>query len=256
MADAGKAESDLGGVLERLEQKLQDVENAQSKARIFGRAMAVAVAVVAIAMVALMLKPFIDAYQNPAPYQTALTKELEARLVPMLKEEAELLRADVVPILRKAGEDSRDKYMPEIMFAVQQESKILVENLTLMASDRMTDFQTEFQEEQHRKLLDAFPALKDEDKAADMMERLAKVAENVATRMTDELLTEHFDAIVRMEASFNDLEVPEDIQKMSPGELDEHISALLLELVNLKLNEFNEAKAASADDKPAMAVDS
>ncbi|MDK2972590.1 MAG: hypothetical protein PWP23_2345 [Candidatus Sumerlaeota bacterium] len=239
MAEGSKADNDLGSTLERLEQKLQDVEAAQSKVKVFGRVMTVAVAVVAIGMVYLLLKPFISAYQNPKPYQDAMTKRVETRLVPLLKEEGEKLRADVLPIIKKASEDSREQHLPEIMFAVEQESKILVENLTLHAHERMTSFQTEFEKEQHAKLLEAFPALKDQDNAADMMERLARVGENVADRMTNELLMEHFDALVKMEQSFNELEVPEDIQNMSPAELDEHISALLLELVNIKLNEFN-----------------
>jgi hypothetical protein len=250
MAEPGKTDSDLGAVLERIEQKIQGVESAQAKVKVTGRLVAVAIALVAVFMIILVLKPFYEASKDMTPYTAALNKSLEDRVIPQLKREAEQLGKDLMPILQEAGEKWQTQHLPTVISSIEGEAKLLVENLVVKTNEAMENFLETFSQQQYAKLMEAFPQLQDEELAADMLERLAVVAQNVAERMTDELLTEHFNALVRMEAAFSTLEVPEDIAAMSPGELDEHISALLLELVNLKLNEFQSMPATG--DEPAV----
>ncbi|MBX3730484.1 MAG: hypothetical protein KF858_14995 [Candidatus Sumerlaeia bacterium] len=251
MAEPGKTDSDLGAVLERIEQKMRGVESAQAKVKVTGRMVSVAIALVAVLMVVILLMPFFGAWKDRTPYVDAFNENLHSRLIPLVKSEAEQLGKDLMPILQEAGEKWQTEHLPTVMTSIEVEAKILVENLVLKSNEAMETFLENFSQQQYAKLMEAFPQLRDEDQAADMLERLAIVAQGVAERMTDELLTEHFDALVRMEAAFSTIEVPQDIAAMSPGELDEHISALLLELVNLKLNEF-QGQSAATGDEPAV----
>lgn len=241
MADAGTKETDLGAKLEAIERKMEEVDAAASRAKMTGRIMTVVIAVVAIALVLMLIKPFVDAYNNPEPYKQELQAGLQERIVPRIESEAKIFANDLRPILEDALEKSEQNYLPEVVDTLETQGQLLIEELSVDVNAKMEQFQMEYQMELRDMVYNAFPELQDEENTEEMIERLNVVAQRVIDRITRDLFKQHYEALLALEENFNSIEVPEEMRQMSPEELDEHISTLVFELMNAKINEFNKS---------------
>lgn len=242
-------EGGLADQLERLEKKLDLVEEAARRSRNTARIMTLVIAIVAIAMVWLLVKPLVNIMSHPEPYQEQLARDLNQRFVPQVRAEATTMVNELRPVYQEAFERVRERRGPEVVERVQQETVLLVNNFGTNIQEQMTEFQTEFEAAQLARLKQEFPQLTDEDYAAEIVERVSTAMQRVVERVITELFAEHYDALLRLETSFNGIGVPDDVAAMSPEELEEHISAVLMEYFTLKLDVVRRGGAAPVLDE-------
>lgn len=240
--------------IEILERKLEEAEAEAHRLKVTGRLMTVAVAIVALVMVLILMAPFNNVRKNPTPYVDALTERAQSRLAPEIKRTGEELYETVLPAYEEALKRLMEQRLPDVVGMVENEGREMV---VLLAEDfqvKLADLREEMGARQLERLRARMPGIDDPDR----IERLLLVSEAVADRIVQDLFQEHYDALTRLELAFDRVEVTEEVADMNAVQLEEHVSALVLEYIVYKLNliregRFEEVTPAAVHEEAALA---
>lgn len=241
MAANGSGDADIKQKLERIESKLGQLDAAAGKLKIVGRVMTVLVVIVAITMVINMLSPAIALYKNPAPLTTKVKEGLESRVVPTAKTELLKAKDTLVPVYSKAAEKVFKDREVEIYQKVRSEADGLYADLEKSLGVKLEDFGKALAEKQYARLVKEYPQIENLDKKTDpanpgmrKMDLIHGSVIHASQKLTDEYFRTHFDALAKLEAEFNAIEVPANVKVMDTKELEAHVSDLAMQFVSKK----------------------
>ena len=257
MATPGSGDSELGQQLERVEAKLAEAEAAKSKDKMVSRAFLVVNTIVIIILLVVLLQPFYSAYQDPTPFRDAFQKGLEERTIPEAQRQLQLFAQEDVPEIVDSLENVGEEQGPIVAQKLDEEFRKLSDEVLMMVKTNYDDFLRDFQAQQVQEIKQRFPQLRDDDKAAEIAERLAVTVENVSERIVDELLADHYRALTDLEANFKNIDTPEEIDKMTRAELEEYVSMLMFDLIDASIEFDTETGTICITvPQPAMALTS
>ncbi len=246
MAASGSGDSNVVQQLERIEGKLKQIEEASARLKTTGRAMAVVVTVLVVALAYFVLvNPLLKIRKDPKPIATAMQTQLEERLLPSLKSEAKALSDDVVPAYKKAVAKVYDERKMEVMTKVETEYLALYDGLTDQLAGELNDFSYAYSQQMYKRLLVEFPEIKGLETYPDPKKPDTKKSEliigsldTVSSKLVHEFFSTHFNAIEKLEREFNLYEVPREVSAMTPEELHAYTSELLIDYVTTKFDKM------------------
>ncbi|MCB2156678.1 hypothetical protein KQI84_17515 [bacterium] len=236
---AANSDDALQKQLERIDAKIDQMEQASARSKIISRLMTVLIALTAIIMVLLLVKPILQgtlSKEGREPYRAEFERTFKEQIQPMVQDEAKQLAKEVLPVYQEAAMKASETKLPKAISTFESEWQILYGDLQTDLQDRIQVAQEDIVEHQHKRLLEEFPDLKDEAKTEVVLGNLADASSRVSDRIITELFTSHYRAIDRLELNFNSIEVPDHIHSMNDDELGNHVKDLVAEMVALKLH--------------------
>ncbi|MBN1515543.1 hypothetical protein JXA32_03130 [Candidatus Sumerlaeota bacterium] len=224
---SGSAQEGVNAQARRLHEKLAAMKTAMQRTKRTGFLLAILVAVVAIAGVYVLLSPVLSAYQNPAPYQQAFSKEVEQRVLPALQLEAQELLKNTGPVVVQIVRDKSTERLPEFSAQLEKESKLLVDNLSAEAEKRLQNRSQSMVSWLEKVLKAELPEAADPEKAELIASNMQKAAQGALDRFLDTYLKDHINSTKELQRMIDEFPIPEHIQAMSDAELENHLTHVL-----------------------------
>lgn len=213
----------IAAQLRRLEQKFDELQAAQSAGRSTGRIISALIAIVAIALVARLIDPIYGIYTQRDAYFKVFQKDLTEKTVPVLRTEFEKSLKQLAPAYQKAVETEVGKRADKAERMLAHEYDTFFVNL----SDNMTKLLTARMERivdaQHKRLVKEFPDVATEEGANRTLERIDRSIHQAAERVLDENFKHPIQALMDLNTTFEKFQVPDNIQKMTDAQLDDHV---------------------------------
>ena len=226
--------------LDELNRKLEQVNAANSSAKVTSRLIAVVIVIVAVFGVYLLVQPFISAFRDEErkqEYMTALQSELEERVLPLVQEEA---RAS----LKTAGPEVADlvwkrvkEREEDVVKAVDLEAGLFVENLQAFTEQALADAVVNVQLHIEQTLADKYPELTDEETRTLVLGNATNAVESAVQRTVDERLGDHLQKLSVIETKLAQFPIPDPVAQMSDTELSEEMNRALAEYAILTLSQ-------------------
>lgn len=232
MADESKSANNREGggeyeQVKRIQKKLGLMQEAARSAKRSGRIMAVVIALVAIGGVYKLLSPFLEAYRNPAPYQKAITEEMERNVLPALQDESQKLVNVFGPELYGSVSRKVSERLPEITKVLEAEGKGLVQELANEAEIRLSNRSEKMINRLKKRLVDEVPEFRDEEKTVTIMNNVHLAATSAMDRFMQTYLQDHIHAVTNLQVRIETFPVPERIQTMDDLQLRDHLTETL-----------------------------
>ena len=205
-----------------------------------------------VGLVIRMLMPIWSLYENRNVLATHLVKDLEARVLPTVKIEAEkLYEEDLKEWLDAEIKMRKDKTLPKVMSAMEAEAGQLLTDLTNGMQARLGTEADKFNARTLARLEKEFPELADDAKAEELMTKMTGGLESASDRILDDFFSMHREALLTMGKTYDTIKVPADVQALSNDELVHLALGQLADIVAVRFDiegEFTlHADGAAAD---------
>ncbi len=213
--------------------KLDNVEAAQSSAKWTARAVTLVLVLAILAGIYLsFVVPISDAVDNSEEFQKAMTAQVE-KMTPEIQEELNLLLEDLKPHVEEVIEPRiKDKWLPEVQMAAEEELAKLGETLHVGVTERITTVSTDLQNYATTKLKRDIPQLNDQDKTERMIANMGTAMNNVVERVMGEHFGAKVDMVVAIETELTNFPVPEKIKAMDDDQLSQYMNELMMSYVS------------------------
>jgi hypothetical protein len=206
--------------IRRLESKFDEFQKASSSLRSTSRVMSLLLVMTSVGLVIRMLMPIWSLYDNRNVLATHMVKDLEARVLPTVKIQAEkLYEEDLKEWLDAEVKLRKDKTLPKVMSAMEAEAGQLLTDLTNGMQGRLQTEAEKFNARTLVRLEKAFPELADDDHANELITKMQGGLESASDRILDDFFSMHRKALLEMGKTYDKIEVPDNVAAMSNDEL-------------------------------------
>lgn len=235
------SEGNSAGVSEervrRLESKFDELTAASDSLKMTSRIMSLALVLVSVSLVIRMLYPFYTLYQNKGVLAQHLMKDMEERIAPLAKAEAEkLYKEDLKDWLAKELEARKQKTFPKLVAALEREGQFLLDDLSEKLRARFATEAHGFNTRYAERFRKEFPELADDAQAERIIGDMQTALEHAADRILDDYFKMHRDALIQMGATYDKVQVPDHIRSMSNDQLVTHALGLLSEIAAVRFD--------------------
>jgi len=206
--------------IRRLESKFDDYQKAASSLRSTSRVMSLILVMTSVGLVIRMLMPLVDLYENRNVLAAHMVKDLEARVLPTVKIQAEkLYEEDLKDWLDAEMKVRRDKTLPKVMSAMEAEAGQLLTDLTNGMQARLGTEAENFNSRTLARLEKEFPDLANDEQAKELLMKMQEGLESASDRILDDFFSMHRAALLQMGQTYDKINVPDDVAGMSNDEL-------------------------------------
>lgn len=237
MASEGNSAGVSEERIRRLESKFDELTAASDSLKMTGRIMSLALVLVSVTLVIRLLYPFYTLYQNKGVLGQYLMKDMEQRIAPLAKAEAEkLYREDLKDWLAQEIEARKKKTFPKLVSALEREGQFLLDDLSEKLRSRFATEAHSFNSRYSERFRKEFPELADDAQAERIIGNLQTSLEHAADRVLDDYFKMHRDALIQMGATYDKVQVPDHIRSMSNDQLVTHALGLLSEIAAVRFD--------------------
>ncbi len=232
--------------IRRLESKFDEFQKASSSLRSTSRVMSLLLVMTSVGLVIRMLMPIWGLYDNRNVLATHLVKDLEARVLPTVKIQAEkLYEEDLKEWLDAEMKLRKDKTLPKVMTAMEAEAGQLLTDLTNGMQARLGTEAEKFNARTLERLEKEFPDLADDKQAHELITKMTEGLESASDRILDDFFSMHRGALLEMGKTYDKIEVPESVSAMSNDELVHLALGQLADIVAVRFDIEGEFKLHS-----------
>jgi len=215
--------------LAELNGKLDAVAQANTGAKLTARLVTVVIVIAAVGGVYLLLRPAIDAYNNPKPYQDALAEEFKTRVFPEISTELQESVKTIGPEVRQLVIKRIESRYEDVVKVVDFEARELVTSLKDHTQTELSGSVTELEAGLKDRITKAVPEIADEANRETVIGNAAVGIENAVKRVVEETFERHITTLNQIELKLLEIPVPDSVKKMDDEELAMELQRALSE---------------------------